>query len=160
MTEQRKEEKKDPPFQKPKTKGWGTPTSKIKIVSSSLGDATCHPHKQSQNRFTKFGVSHTPLAVVGRPKNAFSYVVLWFLHATFASRKKRIFGWNHYPVSHPATVLVSPHSLIKALLGLVEEPKQSATVFLERFVPQMNSRQERKIAYERQKTQVVYKCSR
>ena len=42
MTKQRKDEKKDPPFPKPKTKAWGTPTrkDKVKIVSASLGCAT------------------------------------------------------------------------------------------------------------------------
>jgi hypothetical protein len=42
MTKQRKEEKQDPPFQKPKKKGWGTATrkDKFKAASASLGCAT------------------------------------------------------------------------------------------------------------------------
>jgi len=43
-----KDEKKDPPFQKPKTKGWGTPTptkkDKFKIVSANLGCPTRRLH--------------------------------------------------------------------------------------------------------------------
>jgi hypothetical protein len=44
--DQKKEEEKDPPFQKPKTKGWGTPYPDKK--------------RQSQNRFGEFRVSHLP----------------------------------------------------------------------------------------------------
>jgi hypothetical protein len=35
----RTDEEEDPPFQEPKTKGWGTPTNKdkVKIVSPNLG---------------------------------------------------------------------------------------------------------------------------
>jgi len=38
ITKQKKHQKKDPPFQRPKSKGWGTPEEKdkFKIFSASL----------------------------------------------------------------------------------------------------------------------------
>jgi hypothetical protein len=52
MTKQKKEEKQDPPFQKPKKKGWGAPTrkDKFKAASASLGCASRQPESYCLSR--------------------------------------------------------------------------------------------------------------